>query len=126
VVFAHPLAPLETYPRGKFVVLDFQGSLHVLFGPVNLFPYHANLIFEFLQVQGRAEAVMTDGSHCRIVSSHWQILGGGQYLLDELTHTLKFNEKSTAYGKYPGERLEAESEGLLTALDLDGWALAFG
>jgi hypothetical protein len=123
VVIAQPLASLNTYPRGKFVVLDHEGELHVILGPVNVFPYHANLIYEYLENQGRAEAVMTDGSHCRVVTHGWEVLGGGQYRLDDLTHTLHFDEKSTAYGKFPANRLDQVSDELLLALDLPGWAV---
>lgn len=123
VLHAETLASFEIYPRGKFVVLDCRGELHVVFGPVNEFPYHANLVYEYLVTQARAQAVMADGSHCRVTSPGWSILGGGQYRLDDLTHVLHLSEKSTAYGKYPRERLVAQEGPLLSALGLSGWAL---
>jgi hypothetical protein len=128
VLQVEALAPLETYPRGKFVVLErgsdpHQAELHIVFGPVNEFPYHANIVYEYLVTRGRAQAVMTDGSHCRVTSPGWRILGGGQYRLDDLTHTVHLNEKSTAYGKYPQQRLADFDDQLPTALGLEGWAL---
>lgn len=121
------LASLEVYPRGKFVVLEHesengQRELHLVLGPVNEFPYHAHIVYEYLVNRGRAMAVMVDGSFCRVSSPGWSILGGGQYRLDDLTHTVHFNEKSTAYGKYPRQRLEAFETDIPEALGLEGWA----
>ncbi len=104
-------------------MLDHDGDLHVILGPVNLFPYHANLVYEYLESQGRARAEMTDGAHCRVLTPNWRILGGGQYRMDDLTHTLLFDEKSTAYGKFPGERLVDADQALTESLGLNGWAV---
>lgn len=122
------LASLEVYPRGKFVVLEYEPEthhreLHIVLGPVNEFPYHAHIVYEYLVNRGRALAVMVDGSFCRVTSPGWKILGGGQYRLDDLTHTVHFNEKSTAYGKYPKPSLAAIETDLPNALGLPGWAV---
>jgi hypothetical protein len=123
VFYAAPLSSLEFYPRGKFVVLTHGDDVHMVFGPVNEFPYHANLVYEYLVAQGRGQANMVDLSHCRVLSSDWQILGGGQYRLDDLTHTVHLTEKSTAYGKYPRDKVAACERDLLKSIDLNGWAL---
>jgi hypothetical protein len=123
VFYTSPLASLEFYPRGKFVLLSHGEDLHLILGPVNEFPYHANLVYEYLVGQRRAEATMTDGSHCRVISPGWEILGGGQYRLDDLTHTVHFSEKSTAYGKYPQSKLAENASQLLSSVELPGWDL---
>ena len=120
---AFALAPLQENPRGKFVVISDGQNLHVVLGPVNRYAYHANIVFAYTEEAGRAHASLDGSGLCHLLTPGWKVLGGGQYRLDDLTHTLKFSEKSTAYGKYPIEKLRALRDELPNAFGLMHWDL---
>ena len=100
---AHVLVPLTQAPGGKFVILLRGGKFHYVSAPLSTHPYHAHIVFAFLQEGGRGEAVLTDAAHCRILSPEWEVLGGGYYEVDASDRIFRLSGKSTAYGKYPAE-----------------------
>lgn len=92
--------------EGKFVILSKGRGLHLILSPVALTPYHANIVYQYLQVEGRGEVEAVSSSGCRILSKGWQVHGGGHYSLQRWLHTLILQGKSTAFGKYQAELLE--------------------
>lgn len=86
--------------EGKFVLLTHGKNLHLILSPLALTPYHANIVFQYLQVEGRGKVEAVSSSGCRILSKGWHVHGGGFYQLQPWLHTLVLGGKSTAFGKY--------------------------
>ena len=119
----HCLVPPAEAPRGKFVLLRRGADLHFVTAPLSTHPYHANIVFTFIQEQNRGRAALSGGTHCSILSPGWKILGGGHYAVDADSREIRLGEKSTAYGKYPVDLLGENSGDLAEALGLAGFRL---
>jgi len=122
-VFAHSLVPLADVSGGKFVVLAFGKELHFVTAPVGSHPYHANIVFSFIEEAGRGQAALTAPTQCVISTPGWKVLGGGRYEVQAETKVFRLSDKSTAYGKYPAAALRKSEEALMAALGLDGFSL---
>ena len=122
-MFAHSLVPLADAPGGKFVVLSHGKDLHFVAAPVASHPYHANIVFSFIQESGRGQATLTAPTQCLIHTEGWKVLGGGRYEIDRHAKALRLSDKSTAYGKYPAKAVQLQVESLLKALGLPDFKL---
>jgi hypothetical protein len=91
---------------GKFVILTKGQGLHLVLSPLELTPYHANIVYQYLQAEGRGEVEAVSSSGCRILTPGWKIHGGGHYNVQHWLHTLTLQGKSTAFGKYQAELLD--------------------
>lgn len=110
-------------PEGKFVLLTKGKDLHLVLSPLSLTPYHANIVYQYLQVEGRGKVEAVSSSGCRILSKGWQVQGGGFYQVQHWLHTLKFGGKSTAFGKYTASLLEPYREDIPVLLELPEYFL---
>jgi hypothetical protein len=119
----HSLVSLAEAPRGKFVVLRHGEELHFVTAPTSTHPYHAHIVFTFIEEQGRGQAVLMGGTHCTILTEGWKVLGGGHYELNPETRSLRLSEKSTAFGKYPLDVVKQNSRSVLEGLGLSDFRL---
>lgn len=95
--------------EGKFVLLSKGPSLHLVLSPVSLTPYHANIVYQYLQVEGRGKVEAASSTGCRILSRSWRVHGGGYYHSQPWLHHLVLHGKSSAFGKYEADRLDRKS-----------------
>lgn len=113
--------------EGKFVILGHQKKTSkdyfLIFSPLELTPYHANIVYQFLQVEGRGKVEAVSSSGCRILSKGWQVHGGGHYQLDYPTASVILHGKSTAFGKYQAELLDPYVHEIPLLLGLEGFFL---
>ena len=109
--------------EGKFVILAKGQGLHVVFSPIALTPYHANIVYQYLQIEGRGKVEAVSSSGCRILSPGWRVHGGGYYQVQHGAQTLTLQGKSTAFGKYQGDLLRPFLEEILGLLGLTGFYL---
>ncbi len=110
-------------PEGKFVLLSKGQDLHLVLSPLSLTPYHANIVYQYLQMEGRGKVEAVSSSGCRILSKGWHVHGGGFYQVQHWLHTLKFGGKSTAFGKYTASLLDPFREDIPVLLELTDYFL---
>lgn len=108
---------------GKFVLLINTGILHVVLSPVSKTPYHANIVYQYLEVEGRGHVEAVSSSGCRILTPGWKVQGGGYFETQHWLHALIFSGKSTAFGKYHDALLQPFSEDIPEFLGLRGYFL---
>jgi hypothetical protein len=118
-----PSAPSEE--DGKFVILAKGRTLHLLLSPVSLTPYHANIIYQYLQVEGRGDVEAVSSGGCRIISKGWTVHGGGYYTVQHWLHHLILHGKSTAFGKYDQRLLGSFADVIPERLGLEAFTLEF-
>lgn len=110
---------------GKFVVLSKGKGVHLILSPVSLTPYHANIVYQYLQVEGRGEVEAVSSSGCRIISKGWTVHGGGYFTLQHWLHNVILHGKSTAFGKYDQRILGAHADSITEKLGLPRFTLEF-
>lgn len=111
--------------EGKFVLLTKGKALHLVLSPVSLTPFHANIVFQYLHMEGRGEVEAVSSSGCRILTKGWKTHGGGYYAVHRWLHTLDFLGKSTAFGKYDKNLLDPFADEIPDRLGLAGYTLEF-
>jgi hypothetical protein len=112
---------------GKFVILSRNGAdeLHVILSPLAFTPYHANIVFQYLQAEGRGRVETPSASGCRILSKEWEVHGGGHYILQHWLHNIILHGKSSAFGRFEQDLLEPFELEIPSKLGLDGYNLEF-
>lgn len=111
---------------GKFVILKKGQGIHLVLSPLTLTPYHANIVFQYLKVEGRGEVENAGEGGCEILSKAWTVHGGGHYQVQGWLHHLRLHGKSTAFGKYQAALLRPHVDSIAAALGLDGFTLDLG
>lgn len=109
--------------QGKFVLLVQDRTLHLVLSPINFTPYHANIVWQYLQAEGRGKVEEAGEGGCRIVSRDWKMHGGGHYHVQNWLHHMRLHGKSTAFGKYPSTLLEPHAHQIPLLLGLEGFTL---
>lgn len=122
---AHPHSDSTQEEEGKFVILCKGKGLHLVFSPISLTPYHANIVYQYLQAEGRGEVEAVSSSGCRILSKGWTVHGGGYYTVQHWLHHLILHGKSTAFGKYELRLLGAFADAVPEKLGLGAYTLEF-
>lgn len=108
---------------GKFVLLVQDRTLHLVLSPVDFTPYHANIVWQYLQAEGRGRVEEAGEGGCRIVSRDWSVRGGGYYQSQTWLHHLRLHGKSTAFGKYHSTLLSPHQDDIPAALGLEGFTV---
>jgi hypothetical protein len=108
---------------GKFVILSRGSEIHLVLSPVGFTPYHANIVQQYLQAEGRGRVESASASGCRILSPEWAVHGGGHYQVQHWLHHMRLHGKSSAFGRYERERLESFRDDLAGRLGLEGYTL---
>lgn len=111
---------------GKFVILSRREEIHLVLSPVAFTPYHADIVRQYLQVEGRGRVEGASASGCRILSPEWSVHGGGFFVIQHWLHHMRLHGKSSAFGRYEEARLEPFLDGLPARLGLDGYTLELG
>lgn len=114
-----------TEEEGKFVVLTKGKGVHLVLSPVSLTPYHANIVYEYLQVGGLGEVEAVSSGGCRIITKGWAVHGGGYYTVQHWLHNLILHGKSTAFGKYDHRLLGSFADEIAGKLGLPAFTLEF-
>ncbi len=108
---------------GKFVILSRAGETHLVLSPMAFTPYHANIVYQYLQQEGRGRVESASSTGCRILSPEWSVHGGGHYVMQHWLHHMKLHGKSSAFGRYDAKRLAPFLDAIPTDLGLDGYTL---
>lgn len=110
---------------GKFVILRRREEIHLVLSPVGFTPYHADIVRQYLQVEGHGRVEGASASGCRILSPEWTVHGGGHFVIQHWLHHMRLHGKSSAFGRYEAARLTPFLDGLPESLGLDGYTLEF-
>jgi hypothetical protein len=108
---------------GKFVILRRREEIHLVLSPVAFTPYHADIVRQYLQVEGRGRVEGASASGCRILSPEWTVHGGGHFAIQHWLHHLRLHGKSSAFGRYEAARLAPFLDRLPESLGLNGYTL---
>jgi hypothetical protein len=108
---------------GKFVILSRREEIHLVLSPVAFTPYHADIVRQYLQAEGRGRVEGASASGCRILSPEWSVHGGGFFSIQHWLHHIRLHGKSSAFGPYEEKRLEPFLDGLAASLGLEGYTL---
>jgi hypothetical protein len=108
---------------GKFVILSREREIHLVLSPLAFTPYHANIVYQYLQAEGRGRVESASSTGCRILSPEWTVHGGGHYTVQHWLHHVKLHGKSSAFGRYEAARLTPFLDGLPARLGLEGYTL---
>ncbi len=84
----------------KFVLLTDSDCANLVFGTLDSFPYHANLVDQFCIENNLASAWERKPDMVTILEEDCQIQGGGWMEIDPISHQMKFFGRSTAYGRF--------------------------
>lgn len=108
---------------GKFVILSREGETHLVLSPLAFTPYHANIVYQYLQQEGKGRVESASSTGCRILSPEWSVHGGGHYVLQHWLHHMKLLGKSSAFGRYEAGRLAPFLDEIPMRLGLAGYTL---
>ncbi|NOZ25565.1 MAG: hypothetical protein GXO94_05690 [Nitrospirae bacterium] len=114
----------ETKPgkrKGKFVQLRNENTEHIVLSPIQLSPFHANIIERFCLANGIRGRYTGDKME-RFVIEHpgWKVIGGGHWEMDDGEKRLVLGGASYVYGRFDGSGL---SERLGTVDALNGYSV---
>lgn len=110
--------------HGKFVILTRGKGLHLVLSPVSFTPYHANIVYQYLQAEGRGEVRQAGEGGCRILSPGWKVQGGGYFAVENWLHHMRLHGRSTAFGRYRAALLAPHADAIPGALGLQGFTFA--
>jgi len=108
---------------GKFVILVRREEIHLVLSPVAFTPYHADIVRQYLQAEGRGRVEGASASGCRILSPEWSVHGGGHFAIQHWLHHLRLHGKSSAFGRYEEARLSPFLDDIPARLGLEGYTL---
>jgi hypothetical protein len=108
---------------GKFVILSRADEIHLVLSPLAFTPYHANIVQQYLQHEGRGRVESASSAGCRILSPEWSVHGGGHYSLQHWLHHLKLHGKSSAFGRFEAKRLIPFLDAIPMRLGLAGYTV---
>ena len=101
-------SPRENGRRNcKFIIIEYQDKLHLVFGDVSTHKYHANLLYEFCNRHGIAVDWVHEPDLLEPLDSSIDILGGGFLELNVVEQKATFSGASKAYGPFHLHQLEA-------------------
>ncbi len=106
-----PKAPLEVARehvkiRFKFVVISNSDSMKLVWGPLEDFPYHANLIDKYCEFKEVPSNWIKKPDLVEIIDSDYEIRGGGWMEVNTELNVVILYSESTAYGKFKSEDIE--------------------
>ena len=90
----------------KMIVIAVSGTIHLVFGPVNEFGYHANLVDRFCSQRDLAAAWVRKPDIVEVLEQDVQIRGGGWMKIDKSKSLIEIYGRSTAYGRFDKEQLK--------------------
>ena len=96
--------------QGKFVVLDNSPQRFIVFSPIELSGFHANIAERFFRDQSVTGHYNSKNDHYYIDCEEWIIQGGGHWQLDEGEGTLEIFGVSMAYGGVDLEEVASQLE----------------
>ena len=89
----------------KMMVIAVSETIHLVFGPVSEFGYHANLVDRFCSQRDLAAAWVRKPDMVEVLEKSVRIRGGGWIKIDRSKSLIEIYGRSTAYGRFDKELL---------------------
>lgn len=105
----------------KFVILGKGEHYLLIFGDIQEYPYHANLLDGYCKREGIARHWVRQPDQLAIEDPQYQVLGGGYLELDGMRKRVRIYGSSKAYGYYNSDAVRLIT---LTAPELAGFAVS--
>jgi hypothetical protein len=100
-------ATVPSAVSGKFVQIEHTATRYLVFSPLALTKYHANVVEQFCRDKGLEGAYDRENTRYDIHDEAWSVRGGGKFELNADQKTIKFYGDSMAYGKFDARDLKA-------------------
>lgn len=97
--------PPEKQARFKFVIIETYDALYFVFGPLDPFGYHANLVGRFATEHEIPSHWLEKPHLVEILDVAYKVNGGGWVDLNPKTKMIMFYGYSTAYGEFDHQQL---------------------
>ena len=85
---------------GKFVQLRSASKEFLVFAPLDLFRYHADILERFCNQRGITGIYLDTEKRYEILDSDWSVIGGGKFMVDTTQRNIRLFDNSMAYGKF--------------------------
>jgi hypothetical protein len=99
---------------GKFVQLRAAFGEYLVFAPLHVSRYHADIIERFCNMRGIPGIYRDTEKRFEILDGDWCVIGGGKFMIDTKQRKIRLFDNSMAYGKFDGNGMK---EKILSA----GW-----
>ncbi len=96
---------------GKFVLMEKDGSLVLIMGKISDYPYHANLVAKYCELNDIPSFWEKKPDIYEIVGRKYQI-SGGYFEFKGDSRIASFSGASTAYGRYDIVKMRISVEAL--------------
>lgn len=90
---------------GKFVLIRNDEMEYLLLSPGILSKHHATILERFCELNDIEGKYVTKPSHFVFREPGWEIMGGGEWTIDDEDKVLHLFGKSVSYGKFFAEGL---------------------
>ncbi|HUV31491.1 MAG TPA: hypothetical protein VMY05_10430 [Acidobacteriota bacterium] len=90
----------------KFMLLSVSGLVHLVFGSVKRFAYHADLVDRFCTERGIAAVWMKRPDVMEVFDPEVRLLGGGWMKINRARSEIDIYGRSTAYGRFDDAMIE--------------------
>jgi hypothetical protein len=84
----------------KFLLVSDRSSVHLVFGPLAQYPYHAGLLDRFCSERHVAAGWVQRPDLLEIIDDSYRVLGGGYLELDPVRRAISVSGQSKAYGDF--------------------------
>jgi hypothetical protein len=84
----------------KFSLIKGPAEIYLIFGPLKVYRYHAQLIYKFCSIYDLACSWIKKLDLVEMHENEFKIKGGGIMTLDSTRKVIEFKGGSTSYGKF--------------------------
>lgn len=85
---------------GKFVQLRAASGEYLVFAPLHVSRYHADIIERFCNERGIPGIYRDTEKRFEILDGDWYVIGGGKFMIDTKQRKIRLFDNSMAYGKF--------------------------
>jgi len=105
----YPLTPGREVPdrrAGKFVQVRNDETEYLIFSPMELTPYHADLVERFCEERKIPGSYVRERRRYDIHDPSWVVVGGGKFEADSRKKIVILYDNSMAYGRFDARELK--------------------
>jgi hypothetical protein len=93
---------------GKFVQLRAASGEYLVFAPLHVSRYHADIIERFCNKHGIPGIYHDTEKRFEILDDDWCVIGGGKFMIDTKQRKIRLFDNSMAYGKFDGNGMKGK------------------
>ncbi|HOD66637.1 MAG TPA: hypothetical protein PLR32_07675 [candidate division Zixibacteria bacterium] len=100
----------RTVIRCKFVLIELADEIHLVFGRLADYPYHARLVAQFCSERRIPSGWEHEPDLYALYTANARVCGGGYLAIDPACRTAEVYGRSNAYGPYDKKAMHAVVE----------------